>query len=123
MSRQMRHKWQGHHMLFFPISFFENTGFKFSCLYFQGSFPTLQNKTSNFKLPPSVTPLAERTYTGTTANTTTLVRMFETVLITSCFFSPSLLIEDPFLQSSSYGEILIELDSKQPKASNCWCNP
>ena len=122
MSRPLRHKWQG--QILFPLIFLlEKTGLKFLFLDFQGSFPTLQNKTSNFKLPPSVTPLAKRTYTGTTANTTTLVMMFETVLITSCFFSPSLLIEDPFLQSSSYGEILIELDSKQPKASNCWCNP
>lgn len=36
------------------------------CDRIQGSFPTLQNKTSNFKLPPSVTPLAKRTYTETT---------------------------------------------------------
>ena len=37
-------------------------------LIFQGSFPTLLNRSSNFQLPASVTPLDKRTYTGTIVN-------------------------------------------------------
>ena len=69
MSRQLRHKWQGQ-MFFLQKLSWEVYGFKFLLLNFQGTFPTLQNKTSNFKLPASVTPLAKRTYTGKIANTT-----------------------------------------------------
>ena len=62
-------------MFFLQKLSWEEYGFKFLLLNFQGTFPTLQNKTSNFKLPASVTPLAKRTYTGMIANTTVVVML------------------------------------------------
>ena len=76
MSRQLRHTSGGDQCFCFSKIFsWEEHGFKILCLNFQGSFPTPQNKTSNFKLPASVTPLAKRTYTGSIANTTVVVML------------------------------------------------
>lgn len=39
-------------------------GFTSQNLLFQGSFPTMYNRTSISKLPPSITILSKRTYLG-----------------------------------------------------------
>ena len=124
MSRQLRHKWQAP-MYFSKNVLFKKTGLNFCVWIFRAAFPRSKTKLQTLDCRHQSHPWQRE---PTQAGLPTLplwswcLKQFHHQFSVITFFVKST-IEAQIIQLFSYVEILIELDSNQPKASICWCNP